>query len=142
MVNMGEVFSLIIRDEALHGVYVGLLFQEELGKHEEPDKIEEWWNTLAWSLHRNECEYTEELYAETGLVSDVKKFVRYNFNVCADNLGMPRLFEDEEIHPVVLNGITKLSNTHDFFSSKGSSYQKIGVVPLSTKDIEEAWNVK
>lgn len=126
--------------EALHGVYVGLLFQEELQKQANQQEVIDWWKELALDLYENECRYTEALYSEVGLVSEVKKFVRYNFNICADNLGLERIFDDEEIHPVVLNGITKLSNTHDFFSTKGSSYTKIKTVPLDSDDIAEAWN--
>ena len=71
-----------------------------------------------------------------GLAGEVRRFIRYNFNVLADNLALPRSFPDEEIHPVVLNGIRTGGTTHDFFSAKGSSYSKISVEPLQDSDIE------
>lgn len=142
MVNMGEVFSLIIKDEALHGTYVGLLFQESYNASNEAmrEVFREWFEHVARDLYDNECAYTDEVYGELGLASEVKKFVRYNFNVACDNLGFERLFPEEEVNAVVMNGITARNTTHDFFSSKGNSYQKITVAPLTDAIVEEAWN--
>lgn len=143
MVNMGEIFNLIIKDEALHGTYVGLLFQEYFAKltPQQQEEFKQWFGSIALELYKNECEYSETLYGDLNLAGEVKKFVRYNFNVTCDNLGFPRMFADEEVNPVVLNGITARNTTHDFFSSKGNSYQKISATPLTDAAVEEAWNV-
>ncbi|MGE4662949.1 ribonucleotide-diphosphate reductase subunit beta, partial [Bifidobacterium breve] len=78
----GEIINLIIRDEAIHGVYVGLLAQEIYNKQSEEEKhrLEMFALSLLEKLYKNEIEYTEDVYAEVGLAHDVKKFVRYNAN--------------------------------------------------------------
>lgn len=143
MVNMGEIFNLIIKDESLHGTYVGLLFQEEfaaLGSAEQ-GRLKAWFQSLAQELYENECAYTDVVYGELGLTGEVKAFVRYNFNVCCDNLGLERLFPEEEVNAVVLNGINARNTTHDFFSAKGNSYTKITVEPITDADFKEVWDV-
>ncbi|WP_027460089.1 ribonucleotide-diphosphate reductase subunit beta [Deinococcus murrayi] len=144
MSHMGEVFTLICADEALHGTYVGLLFQERFAAlpEDEQAEVRARFEALAREFYENECGYTDEVYAALGLASEVKKFVRYNFNICCDNLGLERLFPDEEVNPLVLNGIrTTGGTTHDFFSIKGAGgYSKIAVTPLTDAAVREAWD--
>lgn len=141
MVAAGEIFNLIILDEALHGVYVALLAQEQFAAMSEAEQADAraWYRQTLHTLYQNELAYTELLYARLGLADEVKRFIRFNFNVLADNLALERAFPDEEIHPVVRNGIRAQGTTHDFFSAKGSSYAKIGVEPLTDGDIVELW---
>lgn len=142
MVAAGEIFNLIILDEALHGVYIALLAQERFAllTPAEQSYALAWYEETLQSLYKNELSYTEMLYSRVELTGEVKRFVRYNFNILADNLGMPRSFADEEIHPVVQNGIRTGGTTHDFFSSKGNSYSKMTVEVLSDDDISLIWN--
>ncbi|GHF94045.1 transcriptional regulator [Deinococcus piscis] len=141
MVSAGEIFNLIIMDEAVHGVYVALLAQEKFAEMNEAEQAYAlaWYEDTLMRLYRNELAYTEMLYAEVGLVDEVKKFIRYNFNVLADNLGVERSFEDEEINPIVRNGIKAKGTTHDFFSAKGNSYSKIAVEALTEEDMDDIW---
>ncbi|GHF43599.1 ribonucleoside-diphosphate reductase beta chain [Deinococcus metalli] len=141
MVSAGEIFNLIILDEALHGVYVALLAQETFAGLSDAQRAEAlaWYDETLHTLYRNELAYTDVLYADVGLTAEVARFVRYNFNVLADNLGLPRSFPDEEVHPVVLNGIRTRGTTHDFFSAKGSSYSKIATDTLRDADVEALW---
>ncbi|WP_135229024.1 ribonucleotide-diphosphate reductase subunit beta [Deinococcus fonticola] len=141
MVAAGEIFNLIILDEALHGVYVALLAQEQYAalNPAEQTYARAWYEDTLQILYRNELAYTELLYAGVGLTADVKTFIRFNFNVLADNLALPRSFPDEEINAVIQNGIRAGGTTHDFFSAKGSSYSKISVEPLTDDDIEAIW---
>ncbi|MCP2014696.1 ribonucleoside-diphosphate reductase beta chain [Deinococcus sp. HSC-46F16] len=141
MVSTGEIFNLIILDEALHGVYVALLAQEQFGAMNEAEQAyaKAWYADTLHTLYQNELAYTDVLYARLDLTGEVRRFIRFNFNVLADNLGLERTFPDEEIHPVVRNGIQARGTTHDFFSAKGSSYAKIGVEPLTDGDIAELW---
>jgi ribonucleoside-diphosphate reductase beta chain len=71
---------------------------------------------LLLDLYENEKDYTEEIYSEIGLVEEVNKFVRYNANKALMNLGLDPYFEDEEINPIVLNGLSTETKNHDFFS--------------------------
>lgn len=141
MVAAGEIFNLIILDEALHGVYVALLAQEKFKAMTSAEQAyaEAWYKEMLQKLYQNELIYTEILYRDVGLVDEVKRFIRYNFNILADNLDLDRQFNEEEIHPVVHNGIQSKSTTHDFFSAKGNSYSKIAVETLTEQDIQALW---
>lgn len=139
MTSSGEIINLIIRDESIHGVFVGLLAQElykDLSATEKKQvnkEIEE----LLEDLYKNELLYTEEVYHVIGLEDEVKKFLRYNANKAMMNLGKEPFFPDEEINPIVLNGMKTDTKTHDFFSLKGSSYVKAtNVEKMTDEDFE------
>jgi ribonucleoside-diphosphate reductase beta chain len=136
MVASGEIIQLIIRDESVHGVFVGLLAQEVFQQLsvEEQEAATSFLYDLLDKLYKNELEYTEKLYDPIGLTHEVKKFVRYNGNKALMNLGFEPIFEIEEVNPVVLNGIRTETSTHDFFSTKGKGYQKGRVEPLQDED--------
>ncbi|MFC4454783.1 ribonucleotide-diphosphate reductase subunit beta [Deinococcus sonorensis] len=142
MTSAGELFNLIIRDEALHGVYVALLAQEQYAALSGPEQASAraWYQQTLQTLYRNELAYTDVLYAGLGLQAEVERFIRFNFNVLADNLDLERPFPDEAIHPVVHNGIQTQGTTHDFFSAKGSSYARIGVEALTDDDVAALWS--
>lgn len=118
MTASGEIINLIIRDESIHGVFVGLLAQELYAKlsEDEQQEVKAKILELLIDLYENERAYTEEIYAPIGLVDEVNKFVRYNANKALMNLGMDPYFEDEEINPIVLNGLRTDTKNHDFFS--------------------------
>jgi ribonucleoside-diphosphate reductase beta chain len=132
----GEIINLILRDEAIHGVYVGLLAQEIYNKQTEAKKAElrEFAIELLEELYHNELEYTEDLYDQVGLSHDVKKFIRYNANKALMNLGFDPYFEEEDINPIVLNGLNTKTKSHDFFSMKGNGYKKATVEPIKDED--------
>lgn len=96
LMQSGEIINLILRDEAIHGVYVGLLAQEIYNKQTEETKAElrEFAIDLLNELYENELEYTEDLYDQVGLSHDVKKFIRYNANKALMNLGFDPYFEE------------------------------------------------
>jgi ribonucleoside-diphosphate reductase beta chain len=122
----GEIINLIIRDESIHGVFVGLLAQElfaELTEEEQARAIAEREELLV-SLYENELGYTEDVYAQVGLVEEVNKFIRYNANKALMNLGIQPYFENEAINPIIENGLKTDTKNHDFFSVKGNGYVK------------------
>ena len=136
MMQSGEIINLIIRDESIHGVYVGLLAQEiynNLPQYEQKN-LETYAYNLMQELYENELDYTEDLYDQIDLTHEVKKFIRYNANKALMNLGFSPYFEEEEINPIVLNGLNTKSKTHDFFSMKGNSYIVAVVEPLRDED--------
>lgn len=136
MVASGEIIKLIIRDESVHGVFVGLLAQEIHGamSDEQQTEADRFVKELLMELYDNEVIYTESLYDPIGLTHEVKKYIRYNANKALMNLGFEPLFEAEEVNPVVLSGIRTETSTHDFFSTKGKGYQKGKVEPLHDED--------
>lgn len=121
MKNSAEIINYIIRDEALHGVSVGLFAQRlfDTFSEETQTELKIWGYEMLADLYENECRYTEDVYAETGLSAEVKKYVRYNANKAMMNLGWDEMFEEEEVNPIVLNGINTQGSTMDFFSQKG-----------------------
>jgi len=137
MTCSGEIIDLILRDESIHGVYVGVLAQEVFARldEEEQKDVSDTLQGLLKDLHANEEQYTELIYTKIGLVDEVKTFLRYNANKAFMNLGLEPPFEDEEINPIVLNGIRTDTKQHDFFSKKGNGYVRaLNVEPLTDED--------
>lgn len=133
MVSSGEIINLILRDEAIHGVFIGLLAQEIYGDLSEVERsqADEEMYLLLDNLMNNEESYTEDIYAEVNLVGEVKSFIRYNANKALMNLGRESYYEEEEINSIVFNGLSTETRTHDFFSNKGNGYQKGKVAPIT-----------
>ena len=126
LANVAEIIKLIIRDESVHGTYIGYKFQ--LGFNELPEdeqqKLKDWMYDLLYELYENEERYTEELYDEIGWTEEVKTFLRYNANKALMNLGQDPLFPDtaNDVNPIVMNGISTGTSNHDFFSQVGNGY--------------------
>jgi len=138
MTKSGEMINLIIRDESIHGVYIGMLAQELFSTFSSEiqanllTKI----YLLLNDLMLNEYHYTENLYAEIGLDYEVKQFVKYNANKALMNLGLEPIYDHDEINPIVLNGLNSDTVNHDFFSMKGNGYQKAVVEYLTDDDFK------
>ncbi len=128
MIGAGEIINLIIRDEAVHGLFVGLLAQgtlDECPKNEKEELKKKVYDIML-ELFELETEYTKELYEKIGLHEEVLKFVKYNADKALMNLGLDPYFNvvDDDINPIVLNGLDTETKTHDFFSTKGNGYIK------------------
>ena len=134
---MAEIIKLIIRDESVHGTYIGYKFQ--LGFNELPEdeqsKLKDWLYDLLYELYENEALYTEALYDEIGWTEEVKTFLRYNANKALMNLGQDPLFPDtaDDVNPIVMNGISTGTSNHDFFSQVGNGYL-LGTVEAMTDE--------
>lgn len=137
MTNSAEIIALIIRDEAIHGAYIGMLAQEDYDMLSVEEKIKadnEMFHLLE-TLMENEDYYSNELYEGVGLESDVKRFLRYNANQALMNLGFePKYNEEEtEFSSIVFNGLSTETTAHDFFSQKGNGYFLGNLVPITDK---------
>lgn len=139
--NTADIIRLIIRDEAIHGYYVGAKFQEEIKElgETEAQSVKDWAYDLLMELYENEILYTQELYDEVGLTEDVKQFLKYNANKALQNLGLDSLFPNPEVNPVIINQLSLTSETHDFFSGGGSSYMMAKTEALTDDDFEDLW---
>lgn len=138
LTNTADIIRLIIRDEAVHGYYIGYKYQRGLDDVSEAVKEEykEFTYDLLMDLYDNEVKYTRDLYDSVGLSEDVIGFLNYNANKALMNLGYEALFpkESTNFNPGVLTSLAPDSNeTHDFFSGSGSSYT-IGVAEATTDD--------
>lgn len=82
LTNTADVIRLIIRDEAVHGYYIGYKYQRGLAAVSDAERtsMEEYTYDLLNELYDNEVEYTRSLYDGVGLTEDVEKFLRYNGN--------------------------------------------------------------
>jgi len=127
LTNTADLIRLIIRDEAVHGYYIGYKFQQAFNKlaETEQEEIRSFAYTLLMEMYDNEAKYTADLYDPMGLTEDVKAFLRYNGNKALMNLGFEALFPKEtcKVNPAILSALSPNSDeNHDFFSGSGSSY--------------------
>jgi len=127
LTNTADLIRLIIRDEAVHGYYIGYKYQKGLEKltPEGREELKGYTFDLLFELYENEVQYTADLYDPVGLTEDVKKFLRYNANKALMNLGYEALFPRDEtnVNPAILSALSpNADENHDFFSGSGSSY--------------------
>jgi ribonucleoside-diphosphate reductase beta chain len=127
LTNTADLIRLIIRDEAVHGYYIGYKYQQGQAKltGAQREYYKDFTFGLLLDLYDVECEYAQELYDGMGLTEDVKKFLRYNANKALQNLGYEAMFpaKDTNVSASILSALDPNSNeNHDFFSGSGSSY--------------------
>jgi ribonucleoside-diphosphate reductase beta chain len=127
LTNTADLIRLIIRDEAVHGYYIGYKFQKGLEKETQArrDEIKDYTFNLVFELYENEVQYTQDLYDELGLTEDVKMFLHYNANKALMNLGYEAIFPKDvcDVNPAILSALSPNGDeNHDFFSGSGSSY--------------------
>ncbi|WP_270258959.1 class 1b ribonucleoside-diphosphate reductase subunit beta [Kocuria marina] len=141
LTNTADLIRLIIRDEAVHGYYIGYKYQRGL-LQETPQRQEElkaYTYELLDELYDNEVAYAEALYDSVGWTEDVKKFLHYNANKALNNLGYEALFPREmtDVSPAILSSLSpNADENHDFFSGSGSSY----VIGKAVNTEDEDWD--
>jgi ribonucleoside-diphosphate reductase beta chain len=127
LTNTADLIRLIIRDEAVHGYYIGYKFQRGLETVDQAkkDELKDYTFSLLYELYDNEVQYTQDLYDGVGLTEDVKKFLHYNANKALMNLGYEAMFPSTvtNVNPAILSALSpNADENHDFFSGSGSSY--------------------
>ena len=127
LANVAEIIKLIIRDESVHGTYIGYKFQLGFNElpEEEQEKLKEWMYDLLYTLYENEEGYTESLYDGVGWTEEVKTFLRYNANKALMKPGTRSTLPQIQLMmstPIVMNGISTGTSNHDFFSQVGNGY--------------------
>ncbi|GLI26669.1 ribonucleoside-diphosphate reductase subunit beta [Agromyces rhizosphaerae] len=141
LTNTADLIRLIIRDEAVHGYYIGYKFQKGLERVDQAkrDEIKDYTFSLLYELYDNEVQYTQDLYDGVGLTEDVKKFLHYNANKALMNLGYEAMFPKEttDVNPAILSALSpNADENHDFFSGSGSSY----VIGKAVNTEDEDWD--
>ncbi len=127
LTSTADMIRLIIRDEAVHGYYIGYKFQkglEQVSSQRHAEIVGYAYDLLS-DLYANEVQYTRSLYDPLGLTDDVTKFLKYNGNKALMNLGLDALFPRDEAtpNPAILAALDPgAAENHDFFSGSGSSY--------------------
>ena len=127
LTNTADLIRLIIRDEAVHGYYIGYKFQLAYNESsvERQEELKTFAYELMMELYENEIKYTADLYDTIGLTEDVKKFLHYNANKALMNLGFEALFPKDttNVSAAILAALSpNADENHDFFSGSGSSY--------------------
>lgn len=128
MINSGEIINLILRDEKLHTVGVGFFAKEIYNNFSEGTKIR--LKNRAINLIREvflaELEYSRELYKNLDYLDEVKTYLEFNTNYALSCLGFENMFEttENDVNPIIMNGYSTETKTHDFFSTKGNGYIK------------------
>lgn len=147
LTNTADMIRLIIRDEAIHGYYIGYKYQRNLQAAEtfQPairQEMSEFTHELMFELYDNEVEYSQDLYDGFGsMTEEVKQFLRYNANKALMNLGYDPIFgkEETDVSAAILSALSPGSEeNHDFFSGAGSSYVMGGAKVVDTED--EDWD--
>ncbi|MDL5350861.1 class 1b ribonucleoside-diphosphate reductase subunit beta [Microbacterium sp. zg-YB36] len=141
LTNTADLIRLIIRDEAVHGYYIGYKFQKGLERVDQAkrDEIKDYTFSLMYELYENEMQYTQDLYDSVGLTEDVKKFLHYNANKALMNLGYEAMFPatTTNVNPAILSALSpNADENHDFFSGSGSSY----VIGKAEATADEDWD--
>lgn len=127
LTNTADLIRLIIRDEAVHGYYIGYKFQIGFNKlsQSEQNEMKDFTYTHLMDLYDIETKYTEQLYDGVNLSEEVKVFLHYNANKALMNLGFEPLFPPDicKVNPAILSALSpNADENHDFFSGSGSSY--------------------
>lgn len=141
LVASGEIINLIIRDESVHGVYVGRLALDVFDRLTDKEQQEATREVVGILEHlfKIEQHYTRDIYAQIGLIDPVEQYVKYNADKAMMNLGLDPYFNvtGEDINPIVLNGLRTETKNHDFFSTKGNGYIKTtNVETLKDEDFD------
>lgn len=141
LANLAELIKLVIRDESVHGTYLGYKFRQgfdELSPEDQAD-FQKWMYGFLDELLENEFTYTEEVYSDIGLEDDIKTFVKYNANKSLQNMGFGIYFENataNDVNPIVMNGISIETANHDFFSQVGAGYLMGEAESMSQEDYD------
>lgn len=127
LVNTADIIRLIIRDEAVHGYYIGHKFQDSASQlsADEQEDYHDMACDLIMDMYDIEVSYTESIYDDLGWTEDVKKFLRYNANKALNNLGYDGLFpaDTTNVSASILSSLSPQGDeNHDFFSGSGSTY--------------------
>ncbi len=140
LTNTADIIRLIVRDEAVHGYYIGYKFQQAYGKLSEDEQADyqSFAVELMFDLYENEIQYTQDLYDGVGLTEDVKRFLKYNANKAFMNLGFNAIFPADEtnVSATIISSLTLGGENHDFFSGSGSSYSMIEKEETQDEDWE------
>ncbi|RJO78847.1 class 1b ribonucleoside-diphosphate reductase subunit beta [Nocardia panacis] len=127
LTNTADIIRLIIRDEAVHGYYIGYKCQRGLAELTATERADHHAYTvdLLHTLYDNEIDYAHDLYDEAGWTESVLPYMRYNANKALANLGYDPVFPADtcRFDPAIQAALNPgAEENHDFFSGSGSAY--------------------
>jgi ribonucleoside-diphosphate reductase beta chain len=127
LTNTADLIRLIIRDEAVHGYYIGYKCRQALDGLDPAARTDhrDYTYDLLDTLYANEVDYAHDLYDQLGWTADVLAYMRHNANKALANLGYEPAFDHDkcQVNPAVRAALDPgTGENHDFFSGSGSSY--------------------
>ncbi|WDF81892.1 class 1b ribonucleoside-diphosphate reductase subunit beta [Lacticaseibacillus pabuli] len=136
--NVAEIIKLILRDESVHGTYIGYKYQVKYSQLTDREKQaqDDWAYDFLYKLFENEQKYAALCYDQVGWTDEVMTFVQYNANKALMNLGKEGIFPTtaSDVNPIIMNGINTTTSNHDFFSQVGNGYLLGQVEAMSDDD--------
>ncbi|NKS91818.1 class 1b ribonucleoside-diphosphate reductase subunit beta, partial [Rhodococcus hoagii] len=107
LTNTADLIRLIIRDEAVHGYYIGYKCRKALERLDASarDAHRRYTYDLLETLYANEVAYAADLYDEVGWTAEVVSYMRFNANKALANLGYEPMFPVSEcqVNPAILS---------------------------------------
>lgn len=126
---LGQLTKHIIRDESVHGTYIGYKFQLDYRQRSlrEQATFQTWLMNAFASLYQLEHRYVEQLYAPLGWQHDVTLFLHYNADKALMNLGQEPLYnvDEHELNAHVMQGLAVGLSPQAFFSQGTPSTDSI-----------------
>ena len=140
LTNSADIIRLILRDEVIHGYYIGQKFQYAYNEMSILDQevLHMYTIEILGELFNNEVLYAGSLYDDLEWTAQVIPWMKLNANRALSNLGFGPMFPKEEcnVSPEILANLDPSANeTHDFFSGSGSSY----VIGATEETTDEDW---
>ncbi|MDN5759408.1 MAG: class 1b ribonucleoside-diphosphate reductase subunit beta [Tomitella sp.] len=141
LTNTADIIRLILRDEVLHGWYIGTKFQFTYAEQDpsRQQRLRDYAYMMLDELYDNEIAYARSLYDELGWTQDVLAWMRLNANRALTNLGFEHRFSDEDARPspeIIASLDPGANEVHDFFSGSGSAY----VIGRAEATTDGDWN--
>lgn len=137
--NTADIIRLILRDEGVHGFYIGAKFQKL--RVDFPELTDEGIKSFLRELYELETQRVDKIYETVDWADEVKVFLRYNANKALANLGIEPMFpaEETQIPAYIMAALDPgTGETHDFFSGSGASY--VMGKTESTDDNDWSWD--
>lgn len=151
LTNTADIIRLIMRDEAIHGFYIGGIFERTKsdpkyhGFFDVPGEFFDHIRQVVYDLYTAERRRIEYYYGWSDhaakWIPDAMAFLSYNAQLAASNLGdvdYAAYTQSSTIgqpSPAIMSQLSTVSDeTHDFFSGSGSSYIIGKVEELSDED--------
>ena len=140
LTNSADIIRLILRDEVIHGYYIGQKFQYAYNEMSilDQEELHIYTIEILGELFNNEVLYAGSLYDDLEWTAQVIPWMKLNANRALSNLGFGPMFPKEEcnVSPEILANLDPSANeTHDFFSGSGSSY----VIGATEETTDEDW---
>ncbi|NIZ40969.1 ribonucleotide-diphosphate reductase subunit beta [Entomospira entomophila] len=139
MTGSGEIIHLIIRDEQVHGLVIGMMSRSIYQSFDESLQRElyNWAIQFMQQLYHYQERLIYELFEQVGLSQEVLLFTQYNADKALKNLELPIYFgtNPDRVNPLVMNGLLSKSKDVDMFSMVGNGYMHATDVRINDDEI-------